>query len=74
VHAFFDDVQNAIEHADYVFCNEDEGSAYAEKLGLKAEERTEMAKRLAETKKVNSKRPRVVICTQGAEPTIVAQS
>ena len=65
-------MQNAIEHADFVFCNEDEGSEYATKIGLDASERTEMAKRLAEGKKKNSKRPRVVICTQGAEPTIVA--
>jgi adenosine kinase len=62
----------AIEHADFVFCNEDEGSTIAEKLGLKAEDRVGAAKAVCEYKKANTKRARYVIITQGPEPVIVA--
>lgn len=67
----FDAVMDAIEHADYVFCNEEEGSTIAEKLGLKADDRVGAAKAICEYKKANTQRPRTVIITQQAEPVIV---
>lgn len=65
-------VKKTIKHADYVFCNEEEGSAFASAEGLEAHDRVTLAKRVAAYEKVNTARPRVVIITQGAEPTIVA--
>lgn len=75
MHIARDDVLFAIEHADYVFANEDEASAYAELIaGLDSTDRQGGAKHLAATKKANSKRQRKVIFTQGPEPVIVATS
>lgn len=31
LHTNYDDIMDAIEHSDFVFCNEDEGSLMAEK-------------------------------------------
>lgn len=69
---YMDAVKNTIKHSDYVFCNEDEGSAFATSQGLEAHDRTGIAKVIAAYEKSNTNRPRVVIITQGAEPTIVA--
>lgn len=67
-----DSVMRCIEHADYVFCNEDEGSTYAKIVGIAEHDRVAAARHIAESKKANSKRPRVSIITQGSEPVIVA--
>ena len=69
---YMDQVRETIKHADYVFCNEDEGSAFATANGLEAHDRVGIAKQIASYEKASSTRPRIVIITQGAEPTIVA--
>jgi len=74
IEIYLDLVKENLKHADYVFCNEDESSVFAEKMGLKAEDRQGCAKIVAEWEKSNTKRPRVVIMTQGPEATIVATS
>jgi len=74
IEIYLDLVKENIKHADYVFCNEDESSLFAEKMGLEASDRQGVAKKVAEWEKSNTKRPRVVIMTQGPEPTIVATS
>ena len=61
-----------IKHSDFVFCNEDEGSAFAVANGLKASDREGIAKVIASYEKANEKRPRLVIITQGDQKTIVA--
>ena len=67
-----DELQEAIKHADFVFCNEDEGSAFAKQNGLKANNRRGIALKIAKMEKYNMKRPsRTVVVTQGPEPTIV---
>lgn len=58
-----DSVMRCIEHADYVFCNEDEGSAYAKIVGIDEKDRVAAARHIAESKKSNDKRPRVVVIT-----------
>lgn len=68
---FMDHVKNTIKHADYVFCNEDEGSAFATANGLEAHDREGAAKIIAQYEKVSTTRPRVCIITQGAAPTLV---
>lgn len=69
-----DSVMHCIEHADFVFCNEDEGSTYAKLHGLEEKDYTGAAKHIAMSKKANNKRPRVAIITQGAEPVTIAIS
>ena len=64
-------VKQVLKHADFVFCNEDESSAFATANGLEASDRQGVAKLIASGEKANQGRPRVVIVTQGAEPTIV---
>jgi len=72
VQFYMDAVRNAIKYADYVFCNEEEGSAFANAVGLEAHDRVGVAKTIASYEKTIPSRPRVVIITQGAAPTIVA--
>jgi len=43
-----DSVMRCIEHADYVFCNEDEGSAYAKIVGIAEHDRLAAARHIAE--------------------------
>ena len=62
----------AIEHADFVFCNEDEASAYAKMYDLDPTDRVGAAKHIAGSKKANQKRQRVSIITVGCEPVIIA--
>jgi adenosine kinase len=69
-----DTVDFAIEHADFVFCNEDEASQYAEMNGLDKTDRLGAAKFIAKYKKANSKRNRVSIITQGADCVIIAEA
>jgi adenosine kinase len=57
---------------DYLFGNESEALAYSESHELKTTSIPEIAKALALLPKVNSSRPRVVVITQGEDPTIVA--
>jgi len=71
---FKDQTMFCIEHADYVFCNEDEAAAYAKAVGISGDnERTEAAKHIAKSKKANQKRPRFAIVTQGADQVIIAE-
>lgn len=72
VQFFMDKVKATIKHADFVFCNEDEGSEFAKSEGLESSDRVGIAKKIASYEKASSTRPRIVIITQGAEPTIVA--
>ena len=53
----FDDVKNAIEHADFVFCNEDECDAYGKMVGITESDRDETAKKLASQPKAYDAKP-----------------
>jgi len=61
---------NAIPYADIVIANESEAQAFGKKQGW-GENLPEIAQKLSELPKENTKRKRVVIFTQGAESTIV---
>ena len=63
VQFYMDAVKNTLKHADYVFCNEEEGSAFATAEGLAAEDRVGVAKIIASYEKASSTRPRIVIIT-----------
>jgi len=56
---------------DYLIGNESEALAYAQSHNLETEDITEIAKALATLPKENTARPRVVVITQGTDPTIV---
>jgi adenosylhomocysteinase len=74
VQFFTDPLLAVIPYADYVFCNEIEAAAFGEKMGWGKDDLPEIAKKLAAMDKVNKRRPRVVIFTQGSKSTIVAQA
>jgi len=69
---FKDQLAQIIPYCDYIFGNENEAKTWAESQGHADITMQECAKLMAQTPKVNQKRPRVVIVTQGTEPTILA--
>ena len=71
---FKDQVAELMPYCDYVFGNENEFKTWGESQEHGGDKSmAEYAKLMASgPKKVNSKRPRVVICTQGTDATIVA--
>lgn len=68
-------VMAALEHADYVFANEDEAMEFGKTQGMDMDkfEFTEVAKIIAKLKKTKQNCPRYAIVTHGAEPVIVAK-
>lgn len=66
------EVNSALEYADYVFCNEDEAKVFAEVNKIEHSSLEDVVKVLAQWKKANSARPRVAIITQGKSPVLVA--
>lgn len=69
---FKDPLAEILPYCDFVFGNENEAATWAETQGHKGISIAECASLIAKTSKVNSKKPRVVIITQGTDPTIVA--
>ena len=69
---FKDPLDATAPYWDYVIGNETEALSYAESHGLETKDIKEIAKHLAALPKVNSKRERVAIITQGTDPTFVA--
>jgi adenosine kinase len=69
-----DKVNAILEYADYVFCNEDEAKCFAEvnKIDFSSGNFMDIAVAIAKWNKVNTKRPRVAIITQGKDPIVVA--
>lgn len=65
-------VNEILEHADYVFCNEDEAKCFADTNKLAYESLKDVAVAIAKWNKQNTKRPRVAIITQGKDPILVA--
>ena len=68
---YADQVKHVLTYADFIFCNEDEGAAYAQSLGLEATNFEEAAKTIAKSEKEVKTRPRVVVFTLGARPTLM---
>ncbi|CAB9510730.1 Adenosine kinase [Seminavis robusta] len=64
-------VKDALEYADFVFSNESEAEAYG-KVNNLGSDLKEIALKICEGPKKNSKRSRTVIFTQGSKSTIVA--
>lgn len=71
---FKEQMDSVAPYWDYLIGNESEALAYAEAHDLKTKDITEIAKHFAKLPKKNTQRQRIVIITQGAESTIVAQA
>ncbi|KAL7752680.1 adenosine kinase [Sorochytrium milnesiophthora] len=71
---FQEPMDNALPYWDYIFGNESEAAAFAKAHNWETEDVAEIAVKLANMSKINTKRPRFVIFTQGADETIVAES
>jgi len=67
---FGDQLFSVLPYVDVVFSNEDEARVLGEKQNWGTDLK-EIAKKLAGLNKVNTKRSRMVVFTQGANPTIV---
>ena len=67
---YADQVSHVLRYADFVFCNEDEGSKYAESVGLAVDDHIGAAKVIASSPKEVKTRPRIVVITMGKEPTV----
>ncbi|KEQ78401.1 Ribokinase-like protein [Aureobasidium pullulans EXF-150] len=59
---------------DVLVGNESEAIAWAESHDFQSKDVGEIARHLAARPKVNKKRPRIVLITQGPSPTIIAES
>ena len=66
------EVNSVIDYADYVFCNEDEAAKFGEINKLGHSNLKDVALAIAKWNKINTKRPRCVVITQGKEPVLVA--
>lgn len=72
---FKDPLAEVLPYTDYVFGNETEAATWAASQGredLKENDVPEIAKLMAKYKKVNQKRPRIVVFTQGTKPAVTA--
>jgi adenosine kinase len=69
---FKDQVAQILPYASVVFGNETELAAYSEAQSLGTTDLKKIAQSIADLPSKFSSRKRVVICTHGAEPTIVA--
>ena len=70
VQFFMEQVKKVLKYADFVFCNEDEASAFAKAEGLEEKDYEGVGKLIAGLEKANSE-PRHVIITLGPEPALL---
>ncbi|XP_078055712.1 adenosine kinase-like isoform X3 [Mustelus asterias] len=69
---FKEDLMKIIPYVDILFGNETEAATFAREQGFETEDIKEIAKKAQGLPKVNEKRQRIVVFTQGKEDTIVA--
>jgi adenosine kinase len=66
-------LNDALPYVDILFANKEEIEAYSEANKFGTSDIREIARRLVHIEKVNKKRPRTVIVTQGPDPIIVVR-
>ncbi len=71
---FKDPMMQVIPYVDILFGNESEAAKFAEVQGFGTTDLKEVAKKIAALPKENSSRSRMVVITQGADPTIVFEN
>ena len=69
---FLEKLLQVLPYSDYVFANKDEVIAFAQAMKYDTEDISEVAKKVSLMDKVNTKRDRIVVFTQGSDPVIVA--
>jgi len=69
---FKDPLTAALPYCDIVFGNESEYAEIAKSLGWETTDLKEIAGKIAALPKENDSRARIAVCTQGADPTIIA--
>lgn len=69
---FGDQLASVLPYADFVFGNETEAQTYGEGMGWGKDDLHLIAKNLSALPKASGVHPRVVVFTQGSEPTIVS--
>ncbi|XP_048472227.1 adenosine kinase isoform X2 [Rhincodon typus] len=69
---FKEDLMKIIPYVDILFGNETEAATFAREQGFETEDIKEIAKKAQGLPKVNEKRQRVIVFTQGKEDTIMA--
>lgn len=70
---FKDQLDSVMPYVDILIGNESEAAAYAESHDIATKDVKEIAKEIAKLPKKNSKKERVVVFTQGTDPTITVQ-
>jgi len=73
VNFFWEPFQQVLPYCDVLFGNETEAAAFGKKNGWGETDLDDIAKKTAALPKVNSKRTRIVIFTQGSKQTIVCK-
>lgn len=69
---FKDQLDQTAPYWDYIIGNETEARSYADSHELGTQNVKKIARELAELPKENGKRKRIVVITQGTDPTVVA--
>ena len=70
---YADESHNIMQYVDILFGNEREAAEFCRLRGLPTNDIREMAALTSQLPKTNTARPRIVVFTQGREPTIVAR-
>eukprot|EP00271_Cylindrocystis_brebissonii_P013303 TRINITY_DN33039_c0_g1_i1.p1 TRINITY_DN33039_c0_g1~~TRINITY_DN33039_c0_g1_i1.p1 ORF type:complete len:343 (-),score=74.05 TRINITY_DN33039_c0_g1_i1:302-1330(-) len=70
---FTEPLMAAVPYMDFVFGNETEAQTFATVQKWETTDVSAIALKIAELPKENSKRSRIVVITQGKEPTVIAQ-
>ncbi|XP_060780761.1 adenosine kinase isoform X2 [Neoarius graeffei] len=70
---FKDSLMKVMPYVDILFGNETEAATFAREQGFETEDIEEIAKKTQSLTKVNKKRQRIVVFTQGKEGTIMAK-
>ncbi|KAJ4458503.1 putative Adenosine kinase 2 [Paratrimastix pyriformis] len=68
----YDKIQELMPRIDILFSNDDEARVYAKRAGWEETDVAAIAERIARLPKEDSAHPRLVIFTQGTQPTVVA--
>lgn len=69
---FKEPLMKVMPYVDILFGNETEAATFAREQGFETEDIKEIARKAQALPKVNTKRPRVIVFTQGHEDTIMA--
>jgi len=71
---FMDPLMKAMQFVDILFGNETEALTFAEQQNFGTKDLTEIGKKIANLDKADKSRPRMVVITQGADPTIIVKA